>query len=231
MAMVVRADRPGFVTIWPDSFSTRARPHGVCTVASGPPIPFRQRAADAYAALAHLQTLPYVDAARIAVIGGSNGGSSTLAAIADIAPNTQHGHRFAAAIALYPGCGRSIGGWTVERDKEAAHKIVGYSGVFKPLAPLMILIGEADDWTPAEPCRRLTAASRDAGHPVEIVVYPGAHHSFDSPAPLRFVADRRNMNVPGGRGATTGGDKAAWADAITRVKGFLEQHLGGKQKR
>jgi dienelactone hydrolase len=226
----------GFVTVWPDSFSTRGRPRGICTAASGPPIPLRARAADAYAALNHLTTLPYVDTRRVAVMGGSHGGSSTLAAIADVAANTKNEHRFAAAIALYPNCGRSFGGWSVERDKEAAHKIVAYAGAFKPLSPLLILIGEADDWTPAEPCRRLAAASRDAGYPVEIVVYPGAHHSFDSPAPVRFLADRRNMNVAGGRGATTGGQKEAWADAITRVEGFLERHVlkqtpGGEQKR
>jgi dienelactone hydrolase len=221
----------GLLTIWPDSFSTRGRPRGVCTVASGPPIPYRVRAADAYAALSHLRTLPYVDATRVAVMGGSHGGSSTLAAIVDIAANTRQENRFAAAIALYPSCGRSVGNWIVVRDQEAAHKIVGYAGVFRPLAPLLILTGEADDWTPAEPCRRLADASRRAGHPVELVVYPGAHHSFDSPAPVRFVAERRNMNAPSGRGATTGGQKEAWADAIMRVEGFLGRHLGGDQKR
>jgi dienelactone hydrolase len=226
----------GFVTIWPDSFSTRGRPRGVCTVTSGSPVPLRVRANDAYAALAHLRTLPHVDMKRIAVMGGSHGGSSTFAAIVDVAANANHEDRFAAAIALYPNCGGSFGGWMAERDKEAPHKIVTYSGVFKPLAPLLILTGAADDWTPAEPCRRLAAASQAAGHPVEIVVYPGAHHSFDSPAPLRFVADRRNMNAPGGRGATTGGQKEAWADAIARVDGFLARHLpkltaGGEQKR
>ena len=120
--------------------------------------------------------------------------------------------------------------WTVGRAKGAKHTIVGYSGVFKPLAPLLILIGEADDWTPAEPCRRLAAASRQAGHPVDIVVYPGAHHSFDSPAPVRFVAERRNLNAASGRGATTGGQKEAWADAVTRVEGFLDRHLGERKK-
>ena len=38
------------------------------------------------------------------------------------------------------------------------------------------------------------------------------------------------MNAPGGRGATTGGDKEAWADAITRVEGFLERHLESSQR-
>jgi dienelactone hydrolase len=216
----------GYVTIWPDSFSTRGHPAGVCTDASAPQIPFTQRADDAYAALAHLQTLPNVDPRRVAVMGGSHGGSSTFAAIIDTPANSRHGTaRFAAAIALYPGCGRSIGGWSVERAKDARHKITGYSGVFKPLAPLLILTGELDDWTPAEPCRRLAAASQRAGHPVEIVVYPGAHHSFDSLAPVRFIAERRNQNSPTGLGATTGGNAQAWADAITRVEEFLGKHL------
>jgi len=215
----------GFVTIWPDSFTTRGRPGGVCTVASGPRITFQRRAADAYAALGYLRTLPHVDATRVAVMGGSHGGSTALAAIADTAVNAKQSDRFAAAVALYPACGWSIAGWSVERAKDAGHRIVDYSGAFKPLAPLLILIGEADDWTPADPCRRLAAASRQAGHPVDIVVYPGAHHSFDSPAPLRFNPDRRNINSPSGRGATTAGQKEAWADAVTRVTDFLERHL------
>jgi dienelactone hydrolase len=220
----------GFVTIWPDSFTTRGHPRGVCTVLSGPPIPFRLRASDAYAALAHLRTLPHVDMKRVAVMGGSHGGASTLAAIVDVPANANYEDRFAAAIALYPSCGRRFGEWSVEREPDARHKIVGYSGVYKPLAPLLILTGEADDWTPAEPCRALAAASRQAGYPVEIIVYPGAHHSFDSPAPMRFIADRRNVNAPGGRGATTGGDKEAWADAVTRVEGFLDRHLTQPKK-
>ena len=67
--------------------------------------------------------------------------------------------------------------------------------VFKPIAPLLILIGELDDWTPAEPSRKLAA-----GYPVEIKVYPGAHHSFDSILPVRHVADRINAHSATGRG-------------------------------
>jgi dienelactone hydrolase len=217
----------GYVTIWPDSFSTRGHPRGVCTDASPPRILPSQRAADAYAALDHLRTLPFVDAKRIALMGGSHGGSTTLAAIVDTPRNARpDGAQFAAAIALYPGCGRSMGGWSVARTN-GGHDVAGYSGVFKPLAPLLILIGERDDWTPAEPCRRLAAAAQAAGQPVEIVVYPGAHHSFDSPARQVFVAERRNINSPTGQGATTAGDPKAWADAMQRVEGFLAAHLGG----
>ena len=50
--------------------------------------------------------------------------------------------------------------------------------------------------------------------------------TFDSDRPVRFVASRVNMNVPGGRGATTGGDPRAWADSIRRVAEFFERALG-----
>lgn len=223
-----RLTQDGYVTIWPDSFSTRGHPAGVCTDASPPRVPYQARAKDAYAALAYLRTLPYVDARRVAVMGGSHGGSSTLATIvADEANSRYEGPGFAAAIALYPGCAADYGGWSVARAANERSRIVGYSGVFKPLAPLLILIGELDDWTPAEPCRRLAAAAQQAGYPVEIVVYPGAHHSFDSRAPVRFFQERLNMNSPSGHGATTGGNSAAWADAIVRVREFLEKRLGG----
>jgi dienelactone hydrolase len=56
-------------------------------------------------------------------------------------------------------------------------------------------------------------------------VYPGVHHAFDSPNPVRYVAARINPTAAGGRGATTGGDPAAWADSIRQVGAFFEQHL------
>ena len=216
----------GYVTLWPDSFNQRGHPKGVCTDASPPRVSFEQRARDAYAALTYLRSLPFVDAGRVAVMGGSHGGSSTLAAIVDAPENTAGaGPGFAAAIALYPGCGRSFGGWSVDRAKQPGHSIISYSGAFKPLAPLLILIGELDDWTPAEPCRKLAEAARSAGYPVEIKVYPGAHHSFDGISPVRFVAERINSNSPTGRGATTGGNAKAWADAIEQVERFLTAHV------
>lgn len=215
----------GYVTLWPDSFNQRGHPRGVCTDASQPRVSYRQRARDAYAALAYLRSLPFVDPARIAVMGGSHGGTSTLATIIDTPENTAGGAGFAAAIALYPACGRSFGGWSVERAEQAGSAITGYSGAFKPLAPLLILIGELDDWTPAEPCRKLAELAQSAGYPVEIKVYPGAHHSFDSILPVRYVAARRNINSTNGRGATTGGNAEAWADAISRVERFLTTHF------
>ena len=177
----------GYAIVMPDSFTTRGHAGGVCTNPSpsrNDVAPFR-RAPDAYAALAYLRTLPYVDGSRIGIMGGSHGGSTTLASIA--APEREkeplaHEKRmgFSAAIALYPGCAARFGGWRAVRQTGESGPVTSYVGVYKPVAPLLILIGESDDWTPAEPCRKLTEIARQAGYPVSIKVYPGAHHSFDS---------------------------------------------------
>ncbi|MBM3487081.1 MAG: dienelactone hydrolase family protein [Alphaproteobacteria bacterium] len=220
--------RRGYVTIRPDSFSTRGNPDGVCRGVDGAPITLPTRAVDAHGALAVLRTLAYVDPRRIGVMGGSHGGSSTLFAIVDDGiDRAAGGERFKAAVALYPDCGQTIGSWSVTRARRDPSHIEGYAGAFKPRAPLLILIGAKDDWTPAALCERLADAARIAGHPVELVVYPFAHHAFDSAGPYRYDTMRVNRYRPGGRGATTMGDAEAWADSIRRVETFFAHHLGG----
>ena len=210
----------GYAVLIPDSFGTRGFPDGVCTDAS----PNRNdvnpahRARDAYAALAHARTLPSVDGRRVGLMGGSHGGATTVASMlapdSDGDPLAQDKRAgFVAAVALYPGCAPGARVWRTA------------SGVYRPIAPLLILIGEMDDWTPAEPCKRLTEAAQQAGYPITIKIYPGAHYSFDSPNPVRYVPTRINLNAPDGRGATTGGDPNAWADAIRAVAAFFGRHL------
>ena len=217
----------GYVVLMPDSFTTRGHAGGVCTDASPSraevgPYP---RARDAYAALAYLRTLPYVDGRRVGLMGGSHGGSTTLVAMVAPEKDTESLARekrdgFAAAVALYPGCAMRLGSWRSDA-----------TGVYRAVAPLLILIGEKDDWTPAEPCRKLTDSARANGYPVEIKVYPGAHHAFDSDRPVRYLATRVNANAAGGRGATTGGNPKAWADSIRQVLAFFGQHLNTSRGR
>ena len=227
----------GYVILMPDSFSTRGFADGVCT----DPSPNRRevspvrRAADAYAALAYLRTLSFVNASRVGLMGGSHGGSTTLASmVAPKAGNDVFPHEkdisFAAAVALYPGCGFQYGDWRPVRKSGPGGPITAYTGLYKPLAPLLILIGENDDWTPAEPCQKLTDAAQAAGYQISIKVYPGAHHAFDSDRPVRYVAQRINLNSATGRGATTGGDPTAWSDSINEVVSFFEKHLKPNQK-
>ncbi|HKA33082.1 MAG TPA: dienelactone hydrolase family protein [Candidatus Binatia bacterium] len=226
----------GYVAIVPDSFTTRGHAGGVCTdpsptrveVGPGP------RVRDAYAALAYLRTLPYVEGSSVGIMGGSHGGATTLASIAAAENNKDLFARekragFAAGVALYPGCAAPFGAWRVARDSSTG-AVLQYTGVYKPVAPLLILVGESDDWTPAEPCQRLTDAAQRAGYPVRLKVYPGAHHSFDSDRPVVFVGARVNANSPTGRGATTGGNAEAWADSIREVAAFFSQYLAQGRK-
>jgi dienelactone hydrolase len=49
-------------------------------------------------------------------------------------------------------------------------------------APLLILVGESDDWCPSAPCQRLAAHAASLGRDASTKVYPGATHAFDSVA-------------------------------------------------
>ena len=221
----------GFVVLMPDSFGTRGFPDGVCVTNSDEraKVNGHVRALDAYGALALLRARPDVIGSRVGIMGGSHGGWTTLASMH--APLETHNplalakrDAFAAAIALYPSCAPRFGAWSTTKPS-AFGPVMGYAGTYQALAPLLILAGEKDDWTPAEPCRELAERSRTAGYPVEIKIYPDAHHAFDSSAPVRYVAQRNNANVPSGKGATTGGNASASADARKQVTDFFARHL------
>jgi len=107
------------------------------------------------------------------------------------------------AIAFYPGC---------EADLKRG---------YEPSVPLLMLVGEADDWTPAKPC---LALAHDAAEPrPEVVAYPGAWHGFDSDAPLRLRKDVPNGVHPG-QGVHVGGNPAAWRDSRDRLVRFVAEH-------
>ncbi len=224
--------KQGYAILIPDSFAPRGFPGGVCTepfersrIASG-----GVRALDAYGALAFLRSRPEVDGERIGIMGGSHGGWTTLASMyepvrADDPLVEAKRHGFAAAIALYPLCTAPFGTWAVQRANGAIGPAVGHSGIYKPIAPVLILIGEKDDWTPARPCQWLVETAKAQGYPIDIKVYPDAYHSFDSHSRLFFNPQRTNGNNASGRGATTGGNPTAWADAKEQVRTFFARHL------
>ncbi len=160
-----------------------------------------QRRRDALGAVQWLAQQRGVDRARIGLLGWSHGGSAVLAATdlgqrevreAPVAP--------ALAVAFYPGC--------------AAALKAGY----RAAAPLLLLVGEADDWTPAAPCRELAAGATGAA--VSFEAYPGAYHGFDGHAPLRLRRDVPNGVNPG-QGVHVGGDPAARAASRERLQQFL----------
>ncbi|BBK34748.1 dienelactone hydrolase [Stella humosa] len=165
----------------------------------------RERLVDALAGLDWLASRPDILGGRIALIGFSHGGGIALDAAA-LPPRDAAPRGFRAAIAFYPAC-------RLPRRQQAEYRV-----------PLSILIGDADDWTPAAACRDLVARSR--GLPIELEVYPEARHAFDVAGLAETLRpDVQNRNSPTGRGSVVGENPAARAAAIDAVRGFLKRHL------
>jgi dienelactone hydrolase len=154
-----------------------------------------EQAFDAYAALHYLSRLNVVDPARVAVLGQSMGGYAALYAVDRDLAAQYFEERFRAAIAYYPVCGNPAAYMT---------------------APTLILIGAADNWTPAERCRDMVAHARPDGAAIALVVYPGAHHAFDVAelgSGVRVLGHRLEYSAP------------AALDAQRRLRAFLAAHL------
>jgi dienelactone hydrolase len=85
-------------------------------------------------------------------------------------------------------------------------------------APTLVLIGEADDWNPAERCREMAARSQPDGAKIVLSVYPGAYHAFDvvelKPA-IRSLGHWLEFN------------QEAAEDAEGKTCTFLAANLGG----
>lgn len=194
----------GYAVLWPDSFGSRGL-GSQCETRERTVFP-RQRARDAQAAAQWLAGQPDIDTKRIALVGWSNGASTVLYAVQSGGPAPTPDFR--TAIAFYPGCRAPM----ARAQKEGAE--------WATRLPLNILIGAADDWTPAEPCREL---ARRSG--VRYVEYEGAYHGFDSPnTPIRV---RRGLafTANGSGNAHQGTDPKARAAAIVEVTAILATAL------
>jgi dienelactone hydrolase len=197
-----------------DSFAPRGA-RGDCRSGPDDP-PLTARLDDAFGALRYLQGRPDVRPDRIAAMGWSQGGVYALAVVNG--PSLERARRrgvalprvgFAAAIGIYPG------GCVALIDEQV-------------IRPLLVLIGEADDWTPPAECRLMVAAMRARGADASIVVYPGAYHYFDVEGqPLTVLGEVENDVKMDGYGATVAYQAEAAADAFRRVEAFLSRHLQG----
>jgi dienelactone hydrolase len=205
--------KEGYIVLLPDSFGSRG--HGnLCAVQPNSARPVqagREMPRDAYGALAYLRTNPAVKQGSIAILGQSYGAISTFYTIADgTRPKELSAEQdFRVAIAFYPPC----------------QMLVAQEPKWKPRQRLLFLMGEADNFTPAAPCKELLAgATASGGPPIEMHWYPGVYHAFDHPnLPLRVVT---NVKIPpDGHSPTVGSNPEARADAVLKVKAFLASNL------
>jgi len=119
---------------------------------------------DAYAALDWLDARPEVDGDRIALIGFSYGGMTTVfAAYEQVAKllSGPDGPRFAAHIAFYGPC------------------IARFRNVATTGAPVLFLAGGRDAIVDQERCREIQDDLRRGGSHVENVLYPDGLHLWD----------------------------------------------------
>jgi dienelactone hydrolase len=134
-------------------------------------LPLAASVADHFAALGALASVPGIDPARIGIMGFSKGGQ--IALYTALEPFRRAGgvgdRRFVLHVALYPSCSLPY----------MAERTTG--------APLLFLLGGADDYTPAAHCDRYAEYFRAKGSAVSLHTLPGAHHGFDLPAPPRFL--------------------------------------------
>lgn len=151
------------------------------------------RPLDAAGGLAYLRSRSDVAADRVGLLGWSNGGSAAIAAMAEGTGPAAPGFRI--AVAFYPACGL--------KGRFDAR-------VYRPVAPVRVLHGSADEEVSVRRCERFVEASRAQGGDIEIVVYPGATHGFDDPG-------RRRQSVEANAQATD--------DAVPRVLALFDRAL------
>jgi dienelactone hydrolase len=188
----------GYVTLTVDSFG----PRGIkSTCSSGAPV---DMGFDAYRALNFLARQPFVDPSRVVALGFSQGGWLALTSVERSAIEQTSQNKFRAAVAFYPCC-------------------LGFKGDMT--VPTLVLIGELDDWAPAQECRNMVdgrddwgiSRQKSDGAPVRLIVYPGAHHAFDAQGlqtPIQVLGHRLEFNKP------------AADQAIETLREFLQQSTG-----
>jgi len=79
----------------------------------------------------------------------------------------------------------------------------------------LILIGAEDNRTPAAFCREMVAQPHEGGAPIDLIVYPGAHHNFNF----------RVLTGPRSPGYWLEYNEAAATDAEEKMRAFLKEKL------
>ncbi len=196
----------GYAVVFPDSFGPRGKPHGICTERyAARDINGAVRRADVLATIRWVAAQPGVDARRIVLLGWSNGAQAVLETVDGSRPWPADTPPVDRAVAFYPGCA-------------AAQQRPDY----RLNAPLLLLAGANDDWTPVDHCQALQTAvlARQPQARFALELFDGAYHGFDGTAPVK-----ERSGIPNGRRhgvVTVGGDPAAREAAFMKLAAWLQ---------
>lgn len=197
------ANGQGYALLLVDSFGPRGQALGVCDIEQEDrPADISdvyRRPLDAYGALKFLKdnaanTSYAINADRVALVGFSHGGSSTLSTVADTGPSTWHSNvlganpglvgGFRVAVSYYPGCGLQN----------------AYKNVYHSSTPLQVFTGQKDTTVPAVKCEALKTTAESvaaaAGAPVnfDYRTWANATHSFDQASSSSWSAEETTDN-------------------------------------
>lgn len=158
----------GYVVFVLDSLG----PRGLKTNCFPPnPVPTSRGAKDAFQALKHLKTFPFVDGSRVGLVGFSWGAMVGLMVSSnEVARVLSQGERFDAAVSFYPMCyfaGNPKNPAAVEYLRADSDR------------PLLVLMGDQDNETPPADCLPRLEALKKQGGPVEWHLYASATHCWD----------------------------------------------------
>jgi dienelactone hydrolase len=155
--------KQGYATFQLNSFKSRGI---TSTVGSQDEVTIAAVILDAYKALEKLSKHPKINKDKVAITGWSLGGGVALfSGWMPLKKAITDELSFAAHLAFYPPC------------------FINPENLSFTKAPIHILIGEADNWTPAKPCINLVEKLSDKTN-ISITTYPDAHHGFDSEEPV-----------------------------------------------
>lgn len=181
----------GYLALLPDSFGPRGKAYGFGRFTHGDPDradvnETNVRPLDAEGALAYLRGRSDVLAGRIYLQGWSNGGSTALNVM--IRQANQQGNQagYRGALVFYPGCGQTA----------------LLASTISTTAPIAMFLGADDEEVSPAICQHVADRSRQAGSPIDVILYPGATHDFDEPTSLRQA---------------TLGNQAAMDDALVKA--------------
>ncbi len=155
----------GFATFELNSFKSR---NISSTVGSQIEITTAAMILDAYRAFEKLIENPKIDKNKVSITGWSLGGAVALfSGWMPLKNAITNDLKFSSHLAIYPPC------FFDPENTDFTEK------------PIHILIGELDNWTPAEPCKNFVNKI-NTNRNVNLTIYPESHHSFDSEEPISF---------------------------------------------
>ena len=118
---------------------------------------------DSYRALDKLSIHPNLDMKNVSITGWSLGGGVALfSGWEKLIQAIGAKNRFSAHLPIYPPC------------------MIRSGNLEFTDAPIHILIGELDTWTPASACQTLVTDMSETKDNISITIYKNSHHSFDS---------------------------------------------------